>query len=105
MGAYQSRGPSPRPSCSCSYFQIGSDDGESEQSGDFEYRLIGSIGWACSTPGEYESDYNLSSMGRSLSAQWNGSQLTDSVLSPFSSAWDIDDDNIPLEQEKHPEAN
>eukprot|EP00971_Amphidinium_carterae_P003716 73759-Amphidinium_carterae.1 len=46
---------------------------------------------------EYESDYDPSSMGRSLSAQWNGSQLTDSVLSPFHYAFD-NVENFPVER-------
>eukprot|EP00971_Amphidinium_carterae_P117028 2317588-Amphidinium_carterae.1 len=37
-------------------------------------------------------------MGRSLSAQWNGSQLTDSVLSPFFYAFD-NVENSPVERE------
>eukprot|EP00971_Amphidinium_carterae_P303994 6040943-Amphidinium_carterae.1 len=59
LGAYQSRGSSPKPSCSCSFYQIGSEnDSESEESDVFEYSHWGSIGWERLTPGEYESEYD-----------------------------------------------
>eukprot|EP00971_Amphidinium_carterae_P119031 2358036-Amphidinium_carterae.1 len=99
LGDYQSRGTTPKPSCSCSFYQIGSagaSDGEEPH--DYDSVDWDNI-WNCSKPcaSEYESDYDPSSMGRSLSAQWNGSQLTDAVLSPFDYAFDNVEDDVPAE--------
>eukprot|EP00971_Amphidinium_carterae_P045796 901058-Amphidinium_carterae.1 len=105
LGASQTRGSTPKPSCSCSYFNIGSDAGsEGEEFDDCEYLPRSSSAWECPMPSEYEFDYDPSSMGRSLSAQWNGSQLTDSVLSPFHYAFDIDEDEAHIEQYQTPGA-
>eukprot|EP00971_Amphidinium_carterae_P106382 2107423-Amphidinium_carterae.1 len=100
LGAYRSRGTTPQPSCSCSFFQIGSAHASDiEDSLDHDSVDWDNI-WSCNKPcdSEYESDYDASSMGRSLSAQWNGSQLTDSVLSPFDYAFD-NVENFPVERE------
>eukprot|EP00971_Amphidinium_carterae_P185366 3680678-Amphidinium_carterae.1 len=97
LGAYQSL---PKPSCSCSFYHIGSAEA-SDGEGLHEYETVdwNSLWHRPSSPtSEYESDYDPSSMGRSLSAQWNGSQLTDSVLCPFHYAFD-NVENFPVEGE------
>eukprot|EP00971_Amphidinium_carterae_P261648 5190917-Amphidinium_carterae.1 len=100
LGAYQSIGHTPKPSCSCSFYHIGSAEA-SDGEGLHEYEAVD---WNClwhrpsSPTSEYESDYDPSSMGRSLSAQWNGSQLTDTVLCPFHYAFD-NVENFPVERE------
>eukprot|EP00971_Amphidinium_carterae_P338064 6475225-Amphidinium_carterae.1 len=100
LGAYQSRGSTPKSLCSCSFYQIGSAEA-SDGEGPHEYEAVD---WHClwhhpsSPTSEYESDYDPSSMGRSLSAQWNGSQLTDSVLCPFHYAFD-NVENFMVERE------
>eukprot|EP00971_Amphidinium_carterae_P028048 552217-Amphidinium_carterae.2 len=92
--ARQSREPSPRPAC-C-YYHIGSEDEGSEISDEYEYSHIGSIGCECRTSDEYESDYAPSSMDWSRCAEWNGSHLTQSVLSAFSTAFDVDDHDTTM---------